>query len=339
MLRVGPESAGADPGPACYGHGGTRPAITDAHVVRGTIRPDAKLGGSMALDAEAARRAFAGAARAFGLSLEDMADSAIKVADSNIVRAIQLVTTERGRDPRDFVLVPFGGAGPLHCGRVAEDLGITTVVVPPNAGVISAYGLIASDFVHYETMTRRVAVDAEAPRAIAQVYDAMRARAQERFAQLGLADGLRFSFTLQMRFVGQAFELPVDVDPANIARLTEAELRALFGQVHQSIFFHGAAASRAVEIVAFRLGIAAPQASVPPLREGADGTGTRSGTFEVYVDGARRSCRLLARHDLGRGQKLEGPALLEDSTATLYLPHGWTAEHDAHDNLVMRRKP
>ena len=124
MLRVGPQSAGADPGPACYGKGGTAPATTDAHIVIGTIRPGAFLGGAMSLDGDAARRAFEPLAARFDLSVEQAAASALQLADANIVRAIQLVSTERGRDPRDYALVPFGGAGPLHAARIAEELGI-----------------------------------------------------------------------------------------------------------------------------------------------------------------------------------------------------------------------
>jgi N-methylhydantoinase A len=338
MLRVGPESSGANPGPACYGLGGDRPTITDAHVVRGTIRPDALLGGTMALDARAATRVFEPLAAEFGLSLEEIADSAVKVADANIVRAIQLVSTERGRDPRDFALVPFGGAGPLHAAKVAADLGIGTIVVPPNAGVISAYGLIASDYVHYDTLTRRVPLDDAAPSEVARIHGAMREEALARFAELGLRGALRFTFTLQMRFVGQAFELPVEIDPDGIGAITAARLRELFGEAHQAVFFHGAASDKAIEIVAFRLGIAAPQADVPALAESGDGRG-RTGDFRVYDDRVVRDCRLLPRAGLGRGEKLVGPALMEDPTSTIYVPDGWIAGHDAWDNLIVRRVP
>jgi N-methylhydantoinase A len=336
MLRVGPESAGADPGPACYGRGGTRPTITDAHVVRGTIRPDALLGGSLKVDAAAAAAALGPIASAFGLSAEDMADSALRVAEANIVRAIQLVTTERGRDPRDFVLVPFGGAGPLHAAKVATDLGVGTIVVPPNAGVISAYGLIASDFVHYDTMTRRIALDDAAPAAVAEVFRAMRDGARHRFEALGLARNARYTFALQMRFVGQAFELPVEVDAERAEHLTVAELADLFGKVHESIFFHGAGTGRPIEIVAFRLGIVAPQTDVPALTEGGGASG-RTGDFALYDERERQTGRLMARGALAHGVALAGPALLEDPTATIYVPRGWTARHDSHDNLVMTR--
>src|SRR6185437_2166239 len=142
MLRVGPRSAGADPGPACYGRGGAAPTITDAHVVRGTIRPEAFLGGAMRLDAGRAHRAFAELAPRLGTDIAGAAAASIRLAVANIVRAIQLVSTERGRDPRDYALVPFGGAGPLLAAEIAGELGVHEVLVPPNPGVISALGLV-----------------------------------------------------------------------------------------------------------------------------------------------------------------------------------------------------
>jgi N-methylhydantoinase A len=200
MLRVGPRSAGADPGPACYGRGGREPTLTDAHVIRGTLLPESFLGGRMRLDAEAARAAFAPLAAQFGMTLEAMADSAIRLADANVVRAIQLISTELGRDPRDYALAPFGGAGPLHAGRIAEELGIATIVVPQNAGVLSAYGLLASDFTQYETATRKVAVDGGAPAAVGQIFGELERRMQERFRAYGTQGEIAFTRTLQMRF-------------------------------------------------------------------------------------------------------------------------------------------
>jgi N-methylhydantoinase A len=147
MLRAGPESAGADPGPACYGRGGTQPTVTDAHVVRGTIRREAFLGGKMDIDPDAAEEAFGTLAGRLGMSVQEIADSAIRVANANIIRAIQIITTQRGKDPRDYAMVAFGGAGPLHAAQVADDLGVHTILVPPNAGVISAFGLLAADYI------------------------------------------------------------------------------------------------------------------------------------------------------------------------------------------------
>src|SRR5262249_45018987 len=211
MLRVGPQSAGADPGPACYGKGGADPTTTDAHIVIGTIRPGAFLGGRMELDGSAARNVFEPLAKRFNLTIEQAAASAMQLADANIVRAIQLVSTERGRDPRDYALVPFGGAGPLHAARIAEELGIATIVVPPNAGVISAYGLVASDYTKFDAVTRKMKLDEAAAHEAARIFREMRTRLAAQFADMKLPGQLLYSHTLDMRFVGQAFEVGVQI--------------------------------------------------------------------------------------------------------------------------------
>src|SRR6202008_3164310 len=152
--------------------------------VIGTIRPGAFLGGRMSLDGEAARRAFQPLAERFGLGVEQMASQALQLADANIVRAIQLVSTERGRDPRDYALVPFGGAGPLHAARIAEELGIATIVVPPNAGVISAYGLVASDYTKFDAVTRKMKLDETAAKETRKTFAAMRAGLTAQFTDM-----------------------------------------------------------------------------------------------------------------------------------------------------------
>src|SRR6185369_13735923 len=148
----------------------TEPTLTDAHVVRGTMRPEAFFGGRMTIDAVASANSLQTIARRLGLTLEGAADSAVALANANIVRAVQLISTERGHDPRDYVLVPYGGAGPLHAAKVAEELGIATIVVPPAAGIISAYGLIASDFVLFESLTRRTVADEGAADLLREVF-------------------------------------------------------------------------------------------------------------------------------------------------------------------------
>lgn len=256
MLRAGPVSAGADPGPACYGRGGTRPTVTDAHVIGGTLRPGSFLGGRMAIDEEASRKAFQPLADSLAMGLEDISDTAIRVANASIVR---------GKDPRDHALVAFGGAGPLHAAHVAGDLGMTTVVVPPHAGVLSAYGLIASNYQQFSMVTRKMLLDDAAPGAIAEVYRDMRKRAIERFVLMGLGSRPRISFFADMRFVGQAFEVAVPIDPPS--GLTAGGLRTLFADEHHRVFMHGGDASRPIEIVAFRLGVSAPLEDVPALKE------------------------------------------------------------------------
>jgi N-methylhydantoinase A len=340
MLRVGPRSAGADPGPACYGLGGERPTLTDAHVIRGTIRPEAFLGGAMRIDAAAAARALGPVAARLGMGLAELAGSAIALAEANIVRAIQLVSTERGRDPRDLALVAFGGAGPLHAANVAADLEIDTVLVPPYAGVLSAYGLLASDYRLFETITRRVPVDAGAPREVRAVCDEMRDRILERMRELGIPlHRVSLHLGLEMRFVGQAFEVPVDLDVAGLPALTVDELLRRFSDAHHRVFFHGARRRQPAEIVSFRLGVIAPNERVPVLRgHGSPGAGRRE-ILRIVERDREVDCLLATRGGLPPGQPLAGPALLDDVTSTILVPSGWRAEVDPSDNLILRRSP
>jgi N-methylhydantoinase A len=336
LLRVGPRSAGADPGPACYGRGGKDPTVTDAHLIRGTIRAEAFLGGRMAVDAAASRRAFAPLADRFGVAIGEIADSAVRVAEASIVRAIQLVSTERGRDPRDYALVPFGGAGPLHAARVAEDLGIRTICVPPNAGVLSAYGLLATDYVQYEAWTRRVPVDAAAPETVRATFAEMEAALRQTFERLAVGGEPRYRHWLDMRFVGQAFEVPVAISPVELRALTAAGLLARFREAHQQVFEFGESGRDRAEIVAFRVGAAAPSPALPPLGERAD-VPASDGAVSIRERGVETPCRLLTRHAVPVGAALPGPVLMDDATSTIYVPRGWRAERDRQDNLVLRR--
>lgn len=337
MLRVGPESAGATPGPACYGRGGTRATITDAHVVRGTILPEAFLGGRMSIDPSLAREALEPVARHFGMTLEEAADSAIQLANANIVRAIQVISTERGLDPRDSVLVPFGGAGPLHAAQVAHELGVRTIVVPPSAGVISAYGLIASDFLQFESLTRRGVVNDEAPTTIRTVFDEMRERALKRASDQQLGADLRFDLVAEMRFVGQAFEVPVELPIDELPALTGARLRELFGNAHQKLFFFGAEGDKPIEFVSFRLGLTAPLREIPLLAE-PEGQRLMPRRIPIFDNRRQHEASLASRADLRVGVAIEGPALLDDPTSTLFVPIGWQAQRDANDNVVLTRK-
>jgi N-methylhydantoinase A len=337
MLRVGPRSAGAEPGPACYRRGGTEATITDAHVVRRTIRADAFLGGRMRIDEAASRAALGRIAERFGMTVEEAADAAISVATANIVRAIQLISTERGHDPRDYVLVPYGGAGPLHAADVARGLGIRSIVVPPSAGIVSAYGLIASDFAQFDSQTLRAPVDERAPRLVREVFAEMRARAEARARSFGLEGALTLEFTADMRFVGQAFEVPVALPPAARAEMTAAALHERFGEAHQRVYHFGADTDRPVEIVAFRLGVIAPLGEPPVLAEPAATAGEER-EIELYAERSWRRGRLVPRAALTQGRRLAGPALLDDATSTLLVPAGWQVERDAAGNLVLTRE-
>lgn len=334
MLRVGPKSAGAVPGPACYGRGGTEPTLTDAHVIRQTVRAEAFLGGRMEIDPDASRRAFQPIADHFGMTLEEAADSAVQLADANVVRAIQLISTERGLDPRDYVLSPFGGAGPLHAARVAEELGVTRVVVPPSAGVISAYGLIASDFTQYSSLTRRVVVGPDAADILRTAFAEMREDAEARMRDMGLTGDLQMEVIADMRFVGQAFEVPAHFDPAELPDLTAEDVAERFRGAHQKVYFFGGETAKPVEFVSFRLGVTHPLAEIPELHE-TEAASAEDREIEMFADRRWQKGRLVGRASLGQGAEIEGPALLEDPTSTVFLPEGWVATRDAADNTVM----
>ncbi len=334
MLRVGPHSAGAVPGPACYMRGGTEPTLTDAHVIRQTVRAEAFLGGRMKIDPELSRMAFEPIAEALGMNLEEAADSAVQLANSNVVRAIQLISTERGLDPRDYVLVPYGGAGPLHAAHVAEELGVTRVVVPPSAGVISAYGLIASDFTQFSTLTRRVMVDESAADILRTAFAEMRDAALERAKAMRLEGELKLELFADMRFVGQAFEVPVPFTPEELPGLTAADVAARFREAHHRVYFFGGETAKPVEFVSFRLGVTLPLDALPVLHETEAGEKVES---EIDLFDGRAWCkgRLLSRARIGPDEEIAGPALLEDPTSTVLVPAGWSASRDAADNTVI----
>lgn len=334
-MRVGPGSSGAVPGPACYSRGGTKPTLTDAHVVTGRLRPDTRLAGSMAIDAAAAHAAFEPLAAALQMPVLDVADSAVRIATANVVAAIRLVSTERGRDPRGFALVPFGGAGPLHAGLVADELGLSEVVVPPNAGVISAYGLLAADHTFFESLTRRTEIDHEAPRAVKKIVGDLWRQLEARAAELELRGSKRLEASLDMRFVGQAFEVSVPLAPDALEAVTRESLLDAFQAEHHKMYRHGAGTRTRVEIVSFRVGLHIEQASVPGLITPPP-TRAREEPCEVYESGQLLAATVISR-SLLRDRLLQGPAVVEDATATLWVPPHWTATDDQHGNLLMRR--
>ena len=335
MLRVGPESAAAVPGPACYGRGGKLPTITDAHVVRGTLRPSEAVDAVLNLDEEAAWCVFDPLAHEMNMTPVQLADSAIRLAVSNIVQAIHVVSTERGHDPRDYVLVPYGGAGPMHAARVAEALGVETVVVPPNAGVLSAFGLVVSDWVHYEMQTRKIALDEAAPGRLATVVKELEERAHSSLRDSGVEGDALTSIALYMRFAGQAFEIEVET-AESIESATVAQLRDYFDTAYERIFLHRAAAERPVEIVSVRVGATIPRATASDFSIELGGPAAEQ-MVSIFESGRDLVCSQSARDSVPGDMPVTGPAILTDTTSTLYVPPQWSAVHDEQSNLIMTR--
>ena len=337
LLRVGPQSAGATPGPACYGRGGKLPTVTDAHLVRGTLQADSFLGGKMSVDLAAASHVIGEIAKKFNVELAEMADSIIRVAEANIVRAIQQVSTERGSDPREFALVPYGGAGPLHAARVAEDLNIDTVVVPPNAGVLSASGLLLSDYVHYRTQTKRLLLNEKNLNSIKSNISSLTTEAKEYLMKLGIQTNKKIETSLEMRYVGQAFEVPVKLTETDVRNISLTLLQKRFTEAHHKIFEFSKPEGDPVEIISIRVGAGekTPEFAVQHDNEDID-IDPNISKVDIVERGILSETTTLSRTDL-TGRTVSGPVLVRDENSTVYVPFGWQVRLDDFYNIVLNR--
>ena len=318
FLQVGPQSAAARPGPACYGRGGTEPTVTDAQVVAGILRPDHFLGGRMPLYPERAAAALARVAQ--GATLAQAADAVLRMANSNIAAAVRLVSTARGIDPREYVLVAYGGAGPVHAALVAEELEVRRVLVPWSPGLISAFGLLVAeptvDLVH--TAIHQVGDDSLSAAAV----ERLRREALAAAGAHGLdVDRCTTSIAVDTRYAGQAFELTVPIErlPASAA-----EIRDAFGRAHRRRYGY-ALANRPVEVVNYRVRVteASPPDVAPPRPRHAGPARVETGT--ITLGGQSLQALFAERRTLPPGHRLSGPAVLEEATATTLVPPGWSA--------------
>ena len=337
LLRVGPQSAGATPGPACYGRGGKLPTVTDAHLVRGTLQADSFLGGKMSVDLAAASHVIGEIAKKFNVELAEMADNIIRVAEANIVRAIQQVSTERGSDPREFALVPYGGAGPLHAARVAEDLNIDTVVVPPNAGVLSASGLLLSDYVHYRSQTKRLLLNEKNLNSIKSNISSLTTEAKEYLMKLGIQTNKKIETSLEMRYVGQAFEVPVKLTETDVRNISLTLLQKRFTEAHHKIFEFSKPEGDPVEIISIRVGAGekTPEFAVQHDNEDID-IDPNISKVDIVERGILSETTTLSRTDL-TGRTVSGPVLVRDESSTVYVPFGWQVRLDDFYNIVLER--
>jgi N-methylhydantoinase A len=336
-LSVGPRSAGAVPGPAGYGRGGTEPTVTDANLVLGRLGTDRPLGGEIRLDREAAAAAVGRLGARLGLGVEAMAEGILRMAVVGMTGAIKEVSVMRGLDPRDFALLAYGGAGPLHAAEVAEELGMRTVLVPPRPGNFSAFGLLVAD-IRRDTVRTRVGTTAATPlSAVRETLAALTAEAAAELEAAGVPPALRrYEATLDMRFAGQAFELavPVPVGAADMAQI-EAAFRGVYAARYGAAPEDGAA-----EIVNYR--IAAFGTTAKPELPVVDAAGrgrdaARLGVRVVGFGGAGIETPVLARDRLPPGEALPGPAIVEEDGACTVVPPGWTLRLLPQDVLLLER--
>ncbi|MSP11632.1 MAG: hydantoinase/oxoprolinase family protein [Chloroflexi bacterium] len=351
-LRVGPRSAGADPGPVCYGKGGAEPTITDANLVLGRINPHYFLGGEIELDVARARQAIQEkCAVPLGLDVVEVAHGIVEIANAAMVNALRLVSVQRGYDPRDFVLVAFGGAGPLHANRLGAETEIPMIMIPMSPGITSAMGLLVTDLKHDYATTLIQRVDRLDPAAVEAAFQRWMHAGQAALAREGIADAdISFIRQVDVRYVGQSYELTMplgdgDGRPAPFGADTMAEILNRFHQEHRRAYGYSAP-EEPVELVTLRL-TALGKIAKPKLRQieqagAADITGgtAQKTTRPVYFAerGGYVECGIYDRYRLGAGAVIAGPAIVEEFDSTTVIHPGYRAQVDRFGNLLIRRE-
>jgi N-methylhydantoinase A len=336
-LRVGPQSAGADPGPASYGWGGTEPTLTDANVIAGRINPLYFLGGQIALDVERAREALRPVAEALDVSVEEAALGVIRIANANMIHLLKLVSVRRGRDPRDFAIVAFGGGGSMHATALARELQVPRVIVPPAPGHFSAWGMLMSDLRHDLVQTRFARADEANLGELTGVWRELERRLRATFADEGVeAAKLVFVRTADMRYAGQEHTVNVPIPDGDLQEAERAEIERRFHDLHEQLYTFRQ--SSPVEFVNFRLtGLGAVRK--PELgRIASNGTveSALKGTRDVDFDElGRHESRIYERERLGAGAVLEGPAVIEEPAASTVVFPGQRLHVDELGNLIV----
>ena len=339
-LEVGPDSAGAVPGPACYGRGGEAPTITDCNLALGLISADNFLGGTMRLDAGMARRTIeARIAGPLGIDVAAAAEGIGRIIDVKMEEAIKAISTMRGHDLRDFHLLAFGGAGPVHAGRIARGLGMAGIIVPLYPGVYSAIGLLMSDVKHDYVRSRMTQLRGLAPAEVNAMFESLVAKARAELHQDGFAaDRISVQRALDMRYAGQGYEIMLPVADAPLAEADLAILRRNFDAQHRAMFGHSAP-EEPVEIVSYRVrGIGLVPAVEMP-RFAPSGAPLASALREhrrVRFDGVDLDCPIYQREKIDVGTTVAGPAILDQFDCTTVLCPGQTARVDDYKNLIVR---
>jgi N-methylhydantoinase A len=359
FLNVGPQSAGADPGPACYGRGGTRPTVTDADVVGGFLNPDYFLGGAQKLDVAAARAALkTHIADPLKLDVLEAAAGIQRIVDMRMADEVRVFAAKRGVDLSAFTLLPFGGAGAVHAAAVAQELGMRRILVPPRPGAFSALGLLCTDVVHDYIRSELKPLTDVTPDHAEDIFAALEAKARAELQAEGMnAADAKFIRELDLRYTGQGYELRTPLDGLFGARLDDAALAAVrtrFDQRHAQIHGH-AAKERPVEVVSYRVRV---RVTVPKYKPVPETPPPAPRPIETAVKGRRRihfpppnppplaaegkgggwvEARLYERDRLDIGSTITGPGIVEQFDATTVIPAGWSARVDAYRNLILRR--
>jgi N-methylhydantoinase A len=340
LLKVGPRSAGAAPGPVCYGLGGEEPTVTDANVVLGTLPPEHLLGGRMKIDRARAEAAIDRLAGRLGLDRMATAQGIVSVVTANMARAIRVISVQRGHDPRDYTLVSFGGAGPLHAARLCRELEIPRALVPRHPGILCALGLLLSDLKTHYARTRLLPADEASLSRMAETFDELERRAGAWFARAGIAPGARtMRRTVDMRYAGQNYELPVPVPDGPPGAALLKELTGRFERAHELMYGY-VAPEEPIQTVTFRLEAVAvvPRAKLRLHQPASSGPDTAvAGRRRVWLAeaGGFADCLVYDRDRLGPGHAIAGPAIVEQMDATTLVLPAQTAGVDSCLNLLI----
>ena len=340
LLKVGPRSCGADPGPVCYDRGNTEPATTDANVVLQTLNPGHLLGGRMKIRQDLARDAIGRLAGRLGLGPMETAQGILSVVTANMARAIRVISVQRGHDPRDYTLMAFGGAGPLHAARLARELDMKRVLVPRNPGILCAMGLLLTDLRADFAATRLMPATVASAADVAAVFETLAAQAGQWFAHEAIAPGeRRLGRTADMRYQGQNYELAVALPDGPITAATLGAMAAGFAEVHRQRYGF-VAEGDPVQIVTLRLEAtgAVRKAELGAHPEvGPDASSAIVDRRPVWLPEAGDfvATPIYDREKLAAGNRFAGPAIVEQMDATTLVPPGMTARVDAYHNLIL----
>ncbi len=340
LLKVGPRSAGALPGPACYGRGGQEPTVTDANVVLQTLNPVSILDGRMRIRKGLAAAAVSRLAEPLGMSLNRTAQGIISVATANMARAIRVISVQRGHDPRDYALMAFGGAGPLHAARLARELEISRIIVPPAPGALCALGLLITDLKADFSRTHRISMSPDAASEVSDIYDVLADRATRWLDRESIPSARRMLIrTADLRYVGQNHELQVPVPAGPIAAASIDRVADNFEAAHRQRFGF-AVEGESIEFVTLRIEALGLVNKTEPagatIREHTGSPEPRD-RRSVWLSeaGGPVDCPVFSRSDLLPGQTIEGPAIVEQmDTTTLILPE-MLVQIDARHNLIL----
>ena len=334
-LQVGPRSAGADPGPACYGRGGVEPTVTDANVVLGFIPGGEVADGQITIDPELAEAAVERVAAPLGLTLLEAADGIHRIANARMTRALRAVSSEKGRDPREFAIIAYGGSGPVHAGGLADELGATTILVPPVAGLFSAVGLLFARPEFHEVRSCHLDVDTVDPAVPVALFEEMEAILLRAF------DGRpapAWSRSADLRYGGQSWEIEVELPEGPVDRSLLAALRERFEDEHEVLYGVRGRAGSPVEIRAVRLAALGPSAASPSFDVPDPLVRERRPSRQMWLGGEVADVPVRSRASLGAAAE-PGPLLVDEYDTTVVVPAGWSVRrHDGTGTLVLGRE-